>query len=78
MRIKLPEIMARIGATKEEMAVLLWPDAGQQTRRVLIGRWLKRPVISVRLDQLKALKDRAGTNDINDLIEFSDERISTH
>ena len=54
------------GLSPAEMAAILWPDASTQTRRVLIGRWLTRPVVSIRLDQLQELHDRFPNDEIID------------
>ena len=49
--------MADNGLTDKQMAEILWPDAGKDTRRVLMARWLTKPVISIRLDQLQRVHD---------------------
>jgi hypothetical protein len=61
--------MASTGTTPMEVSQILWPDANLQTRRVLIARWMTKPVVSIRLDQLKALSEYFGETDINNLIE---------
>jgi hypothetical protein len=69
--------MAESGMTIAEMADLLWPESKPHARRVLIARWLTAPVVTIRLDQLKALRDHFGTTNINNLINFDDETNET-
>jgi hypothetical protein len=65
-RINITALMEAHELTPAEMAAILWPDATQQTPRVLIGRWLTRPVVSIRLDQLQELHDRFPNDEIID------------
>jgi hypothetical protein len=53
------------GLTRDEMAVILWPEANLQTRRVLIGKWINRGIVTVRMDQLQDLYNRFGPNIID-------------
>lgn len=69
MRIRLTELMAETGASPIEVARVMWPYATDQTRRVLIGKWINGPTVSIRLDQLKALSEFFSTTNINRLIE---------
>ena len=55
-RLRLPELMAEHGLTNQQMAELLWPDAGKDSRRVLMTRMKKNP-ITIRLDQLQRIHD---------------------
>jgi hypothetical protein len=57
--------MAEHGLTRDELAVILWPEANLQTRRVLIGKWLNRGIVTVRMDQLQDLYNRFGPNIID-------------
>ena len=59
-RLRLTELMDEHGLTRDELAVILWPEANLQTRRVLIGKWLNRGVVTVRMDQLQDLYNRFG------------------
>jgi len=72
MRVKIKELMELAGMSQDEMANLLWPDSSKHTRRVLIGKWLNKPTVTIRLDQLKALRDRFGTTNIDQILELND------
>jgi hypothetical protein len=65
--------MQQTGVKPAQIGAILWPDSSPQSRAVLIGRWLSAGIPSIRLDQLKALRDYFGTTNINNLIDFEDE-----
>lgn len=72
-RIRIPEILAQTGLKPIELARMLWPDANTHTQRSLISKWMTKPPISIRLDQLQVLLDLMGTTNINNVIGFEDE-----
>lgn len=73
MRIKIIELLEQTGTKPIELARILWPEANTATQRSLISKWMIRPPVSIRLDQLKALSEFFVTTDINRLIDFDDE-----
>jgi hypothetical protein len=70
MRIRLRELMALTGASNAEIGAILWPDSCEQTRRVMLARWLSAGVPTIRLDQLKALSEYFNTTNIENLIDY--------
>ena len=64
-RLRLTELMTEHGLNRDELSEILWPEANLQTRRVLIGKWLNRGIVTVRMDQLQDLYNRFGPNIID-------------
>ena len=77
MKLKIAKLITQTGTNKMTVAALLWPNARKATRFVMIQKFTNADVISIRLDQLKALRDFFKTSDLNDLIDFEDEKPVT-
>ncbi len=75
MKLRIKELMAETGATPDQVAKILWPDAKPHTRYVLMKRFERFGYVQTGLDKLKALADFFGTTNIDKLIE--DETEST-
>ena len=54
-RLRIRELMDQHGLSQQQMAAILWPDTKPHTRRVLMARWMKAPVVTIRLEQLQYL-----------------------
>ncbi len=72
-KIRIKEILSQLGWDDMQLAEALWPEANRKTQRVLIRKWQKHGIISIRLDQLKVLRDLLSNTNMNHLIDFEDE-----
>jgi len=53
-RIKQPDV------DRSKLSALLWPESNEQTRRVLIGRWINKGIKTVTLEQFRVLSEYFG------------------
>ena len=68
MKLKINELMAQTGATLEQVALVMWPDATPHTRYVLMKRWEKSGYSQAGLEKLKALAEFFNVKEIDQLI----------
>jgi hypothetical protein len=68
-KFRIKQLMAESGATTDDVARAMWPDSTDHSRYVAMKTFEKNNYRKAALDQVKALAELFGVNEIDKLIE---------